>query len=108
MFEILKSDKDFERHLGEEVFVRFEVDPKVLTCCGNVKEFLQECAEKSNELKDGFYKLICDSDDRTDYHRFTIKNVNDGDWSARHNFIKEIYGMRTQWRPSKDELDDMK
>lgn len=94
MWDILVKDEDFEKYIGKKVFVRFEVDPKGLTCRGNVEKFLQYCADRRNELKDGFYLLTKDGDDRKDHHRFLLDVGDEGSWSARHSFIKEIYGLK--------------
>lgn len=92
MFDILNKDEDFEKYLGTEVFVRFDVDPKELACRGLVRDHLQSCADARNKLKDGFYLLTKDDYDLNDYHRFSI-TVNDEVWSARHSYIKEVYGL---------------
>lgn len=94
MWDVLVKDEDFEKYLGTKVFVRFEIDPKELTCCGDVKSFLQGCADTRNELKDGFYLLTRDNDNIKDYHRFSIDLGDEEIWSARHNFIREIYGIK--------------
>lgn len=94
MWDILKKDEDFERYIGKKVFVRFEIDPKVMTCHGNIEEFLQHCADERNELKDGFYLLRKDGDDIRDFHRYSIDLGDEEIWSARHNYIKEIYGVK--------------
>lgn len=93
MWDILKSNDDLNKYIGTEVFVRFEVDPKIMTCCtSKIKDFLQGCADKQNKLKDGFYMLL--QDDPSDpYHGYGLV-VNGEVWSARHNFIKEIYGIK--------------